>query len=312
MDEFEYINNYFKPLTSSIARELRDDAAVYKPSLNKDIVITTDSIVEGIHFFGSEDPKLIAQKALRVNLSDIASMGAKPIFYNLALNIPKSKVKKFIPKFVEGLNLDQLKYNISLIGGDLTSSLKHINITITMFGHLPTGVAVPRDKVKKGDNLYVTGELGLSKIGLENFNSKSHLFLEAKKKYLLPEPRVELGILFRKFVNSMIDISDGLVQDASHLAFNSGLSLELDINSLPIPNAPNLTKKKIIDYALYGGDDYELLFSCDPINEKLLKTISFKKNIKITKIGFFYDSDEKKIKFKNLNKKAKKISFLHF
>ena len=110
----------------------------------------------------------------------------------------------------------------------------------------------------------------------------------------------------------MIDVSDGLVQDASHLAFNSGLSLELDINSLPIPNAPNLTKKNIIDYALYGGDDYELLFSCDPINEELLKTISLKKNIKITKIGFFYESDEKKITFKNLDKKAKKVSFMHF
>ena len=312
MDEFDYIKNYFKPLTNSAARELKDDAAVYKPSLNKDIVITTDSIVEGIHFFGFEDPKLISQKALRVNLSDIASMGAKPLFYNLALNIPKSKVKKFIPKFVEGLKHDQLKYNISLIGGDLTSSLKHINITITMFGHLPTGGAIPRDNVKNGDNLYVTGELGLSKIGLENFNSKSHLFLEAKKKYLLPEPRVELGMLLRKFVNSMIDVSDGLVQDASHLAFNSDLSLELDINSLPIPIFSNLITKYIIDCALYGGDDYELLFSCDPINEELLKKISSKKNIKITKIGFFYESDDKKITFKNINKKPKKISFKHF
>ena len=99
MDEFEYIKKYFKPLTNSIARNLLDDAAVYKPLKNKDIVITTDSIVEGVHFFGIEDPKLIAKKALRVNLSDLASMGAKPLFYNVALNIPKNKVEFFIPKF---------------------------------------------------------------------------------------------------------------------------------------------------------------------------------------------------------------------
>lgn len=119
-------------------------------------------------------------------------------------------------------------------------------------------------------------------------------------------------MLLRKFVNSMIDVSDGLVQDASHLAFNSDLSLELDINSLPIPIFSNLITKYIIDCALYGGDDYELLFSCDPINEELLKKISSKKNIKITKIGFFYESDDKKITFKNINKKPKKISFKHF
>ena len=110
----------------------------------------------------------------------------------------------------------------------------------------------------------------------------------------------------------MIDVSDGLVQDSSHLAFNSGLSLEIDINSLPLPICTMLKHKDIIDYALYGGDDYELLFSCDPQNEELVKELSLKTNINFTKIGFFYKSNNQKLTFKGLKKKPKKISFKHF
>ena len=312
MDEFNFIKKYFQPLTGSIARELKDDAAVYKPKANKEIVITTDSLVEGIHFFGSENPKYIAQKALRVNLSDIASMGAMPLFYNLAINIPKNSVKLFLPKFVEGLKLDQKFFNIQLIGGDLTSSRNDIHITVTMFGHIPFGEAVGRNTSKDNDDLYVTGKLGLSKIGLENYFSKSILFIDAKKKYLLPNPRVKIGMLLRKIANSMIDISDGLVQDSSHLALNSHLSLEIDLNSLPISFCYPLTQDKMIDYALYGGDDYELLFSCDPDKAELIKQLSFKTNVEFTKIGKFYKEKIPTIKFKNSKKSPKKSSFNHF
>ena len=312
MDEFDYIKKYFKPLTNEIARGLKDDAAVYKPLPNHEIVITTDSLVEGVHFFGSESPRDIAKKALRVNLSDIASMGAVPLFYNLALNIPKDKVEYFISDFAKGLKEDQEKYRIKLIGGDLTSSLKNIHITISMFGHLPIGEAVSRSNAKAGDFLYVTGNLGLSKIGLENFFSKETLFIEAKKRYLLPEPRVETGPLLRKLASSMIDVSDGLVQDSLHLAFNSGLSLEIDINLLPLAICPKLNHDDIIDYALYGGDDYELLFSCHPQREELIKNLSLRTNVNITKIGIFHKSNDHSITFKGTKKKPKNISFKHF
>ena len=312
MDEFDYIKKYFKPLTNHIGRGLSDDAAVYKPLPNYEIVISTDSIVEGVHFFFFFFTIDIAKKFLRVNLSDIASLGVTLLFYNLAINIPKNNVEYFISNFAKGLKEDQEKYNIKLIGGDLTSSLKYINITISMFGHLPFGEAVSRSNAKAGELLYVTGSLGLSKIGLENFFSKSTSFIKAKKKYLLPEPRVELGISLRKIASSMIDVSDGVVQDSSHLAFNSGLSLEIDINSLPIPTCSLLKQKDIVDYALYGGDDYELLFSCDPIHEKLVNELSDKKNVNITKIGFFYKSNYNKISFKGIKQKPKNFSFKHF
>tara|TARA_B100000768_G_scaffold15563_1_gene14401 strand:+ start:14 stop:952 length:939 start_codon:yes stop_codon:yes gene_type:complete len=312
MDEFDFIKKYFQPLTSSIGRKLQDDAAVYRPEANKEIVITTDSLVEGIHFFGSENPKHIAQKVLRVNLSDIASMGAVPLFYNLAINIPKKNVKLFLPKFVEGLKADQETFNIQLIGGDLTSSRKDIHITVTMFGHIPIGEAVGRNTAKDKDDLYVTGKLGLSKIGLENFFSKSILFNEAKKKYLLPNPRVKVGILLRKIVNSMIDISDGLVQDSSHLAFNSGLCLEIDLNSLPISFCYPISQHVMVDYALYGGDDYELLFSCNPNKIDLIKQLSLETNLEFTKIGKFYKCLKPTLKFKDSKIIPKKLSYNHF
>ena len=312
MDEFDFIKKYFQPLTGSIGRKLQDDAAVYRPKANKEIVITTDSLVEGIHFFGSENPKYIAQKALRVNLSDIASMGAVPLFYNLAINIPKNNVECFLPKFVEGLQVDQETFNIQLIGGDLTSSRNDIHITVTMFGHIPFGEAVGRNTAKDNDDLYVTGKLGLSKIGLENFFSKSSLFNDAKKKYLLPNPRVKCGIFLRKIANSMIDISDGLVQDSFHLAFNSCLSLEIDLNSLPISYCYPLNQNTMINYALYGGDDYELLFSCNSDKTDLVKQLSIKTNIEFTKIGRFYKDNKPTLKFKNSKKLPKKLSFNHF
>ncbi len=312
MNEFEYINKYFKPLVGEEARGLKDDAAVYKPKKNTEIVISTDTLVEGIHFFGNEKPSEIAKKSLRVNLSDMAAMAAEPLFYNLSLSIPKKQAKTFIPDFVDGLKQDQETFNLKLIGGDLTSSIKYINITISIFGLAPSGKSISRDGAKPGDLLFVSGTLGLSKIGLDNFFSKSKIYNDAKIKYLLPDPRVHLGLSLRNIANSMIDISDGLVQDAKHLAVSSNLSLEININDLPLPICDHLKHKDILDAAIYGGDDYELLFSCGSDNENLLKKISKKLKIKITKIGVFSEYKDDHLKFKNYNKIPKVISYSHF
>ena len=311
MNEFDYIDKYFRPLTNKYALNLKNDAAIFNQKSSLDLIISTDSLVEGIHFFGSEDPADIAKKSLRVNLSDMAAMGAKPIFYNLSLSVPKVKASQFIPKFVKGLQDDQEIFDIKLIGGDLTSSLKHINITITIFGKCPNGKSIPRNGAKIGDSLYVSGILGLSKIGLDNYDSNFKEFQEAKRKYLLPQPRVDLGISLKNIANSMIDISDGLVQDATHLAKNSELTVELNISKIPLPNINKIDKKLILDSALYGGDDYELLFSCDPRYENSLVKLSSKMNLKLTKIGIFKKFNKEFLKFKNNNSKPKN-SYLHF
>ncbi len=311
MNEFDYIEKYFQPLTSDEARNLKDDAAIFKQKSKYDLVISTDTLVEGIHFFGHENPKDIAKKSLRVNLSDMAAMGAKPIFYNLSISIPKNKVNNFIPKFSQGLCEDQLLYGLKLIGGDLTSSPRHINITITIFGETLSKQSISRGGAKIGDILYVSGVLGLSKIGLDNFVSKSKSFASAKKRYLFPEPRVDLGISINKIANCMIDISDGLVQDAGHLAKNSNLSVVLDIQKIPLPSL-NLNKDILLEAALYGGDDYELLFSCNPIYTKTLKKISLEKNIAMTSIGVFEKFKKDYIKLKNQCYRLKNKSYIHF
>ena len=311
MNEFDYINKYFKPLTRNIGRDLKDDAAVFKQNSNKDLIISTDTLVEGVHFFGTENPSDIAKKSLRVNLSDMASMGAKPIFYNLSLSIPKEKIV-FYSQIFEGLKEDQEKFNLELIGGDLTSSLSHINITISIFGETQNGAFISRTGARNGDLLFVSGILGFSKIGLDNFNKKSKFLSIAKEKYLIPQPRVDLGLMLNNVANSMIDISDGLVQDARHLAINSGLCVELDLNKIPLPNIPIISKSSLLNSALYGGDDYELLFSCNPNQEQSLKEISLLSNIKLTNIGKFKILEDKFLKFTNTSKIPKNKSYLHF
>ena len=311
MNEFDYIEKYFSPLTNEFALNLKNDGAIFNQKSSFDLIISTDTIAEGIHFFGNEDPADIAKKSLRVNLSDMAAMGAKPLFYNLALSIPKNKANQFIPKFAKGLQDDQEIFDIKLIGGDLTSSLKHINITITIFGRTKKGKSIPRDGAEIGDCLYVSGILGLSKIGLDNYNSNLEKFEEAKRKYLLPQPRVDLGVSLENIANSMIDISDGLIQDATHLAKSSNLTVELDLSKIPLPIIKQLDKNLILNSALYGGDDYELLFSCNSFNENLVKEISNNINLKLTKIGFFKEYKKNYLEFKNNNSKPKN-SYLHF
>ena len=311
MNEFDYIDKYFRPLTNKFAINLKNDAAIYNQKSSFDLIISTDTLCEGVHFFGNENPADIAKKSLRVNLSDMAAMGANPIFYNLSLSIPKKRASQFIPKFAKGLQDDQEIFGIKLIGGDLTSSLKHINITITIFGETVKGKSIPRDGAKIGDYLYVSGILGMSKIGLDNFNSNLKEFEEFKIKYLIPQPRVDLGIALKNIANSMIDISDGLIQDAIHLAKNSKLTVELNLCKIPLPNIKNLDEKLILDSALYGGDDYELLFSCDTSYESLVKELSKKMNLKLTKIGVFKEFEKDFLKFKN-NTTLPKNSYLHF
>ena len=267
MNEFDYIDKYFRPLTNKFAFNLKNDAAIFNQKSSFDLIISTDTLCEGIHFFGNEDPVDIAKKSLRVNLSDMAAMGAKPIFYNLSLSIPKIKASQFIPKFAKGLRDDQEIFGIKLIGGDLTSSLKHINITITIFGETSKGKSITRDGAKIGDNLYVSGTLGLSKIGLDNFNSNLKEFQESKRKYLIPQPRVDLGISLKNIANSMIDISDGLIQDAIHLAKNSKLTLELNLCKIPLPNIKKLDKKStiyfIVNPFLLGISSYGISIAQD-------------------------------------------------
>ena len=286
MDEFELINRYFLPLSSPEGQYLKNDAAVIVPKTDLEYVISTDTLIETVHFVGDESPKSLAQKALRINLSDLSAMGAAPEFYSLALSIPKNNAENFLRSFTKGLKIDQNFFNIKLIGGDLTSTPKLITITINIIGSVPLNKSISRSGGMEGDLIYVTGKLGLSNIGLLNLGKKNNEFLESQKKYVLPEPRVKFSVLIRDYVTSMIDISDGFLQDASHLAQGSNMEFVIDLKKIPLPQIKSLNKNQILKSALTGGDDYELLFTSPPNFQQILEKLAKKNKIKLTNVGF--------------------------
>ncbi len=310
MDEFDLIKKYFVPISSNESQFLSNDGAVFKPKLNLDYVVSTDTIIEKVHFKGDESPDLIAKKALRTNLSDLAAMGAEPEFYSLSISLPKIKAKSFIKNFVKGLKEDQKKYNIKLLGGDLTSSPDLISITINIIGSVPRGKSISRSSAMVNDLLYVTGVLGLSNIGLLNISKSDEKYSEAKLKYYLPQPRVNFSSSVRNFVTSMIDISDGFTQDCRHLAKESNLEFVINIKNLPISDIDLLSYEERLNSALNGGDDYELLFTSAPENREKIDKIAKVHGLKVTNIGYVKTGYNGEIT--SNNKPIKVNSYKHF
>ena len=286
MDEFDIIQKYLAPISSNESQFLLNDGAVFKPKINLDYVVSTDTIVEKIHFTGDESPDLIAKKALRTNLSDLAAMGANPEYYSLSISLPKVKAKSFIKNFAKGLKEDQKEYKIKLLGGDLTASPNLITITINIIGTVPCGKCISRSNSMVNDLLYVTGVLGLSNIGLQNLNKNEKQYSKAKLKYYLPQPRVDFSSSVRNYVTSMIDISDGLVQDCKHLAISSNLEFVINLKKIPISNIDLLSYEERLNAALIGGDDYELLFTSAPTYKNKIKKIANVHGLKVTNIGY--------------------------
>ena len=286
MDEFDLIKKYFVPISSIESQSLSNDGAVFKPKTNLDYVVSTDTIIEKIHFKGDESPDLIAKKALRTNLSDLAAMGADPEYYSLSISLPKIKAKNFIKNFVKGLKEDQNEFNIKLLGGDLTASPDLIIITINIIGTVPKGKCITRSNSIANDLLYVTGVLGLSNIGLLNLNKNDKKYSKAKLKYYLPQPRISFSSSIRNFVTSMIDISDGFVQDCRHLAKESNLEFVINLKNLPISNIDLLPYEERLNAALTGGDDYELLFTSAPEHKNKINKMAKVHGLKVTNIGY--------------------------
>ena len=310
MDEFDLIQRYFVPISSIESQYLSNDGAVFKPKKNLDYVVSTDTIVEKIHFKGVESPDLIAKKALRTNLSDLAAMGAKPEYYSLSISLPRVKAKNFIKNFVIGLEEDQNEYKIKLLGGDLTASPDLISITINIIGTVPKGKCISRSNSVANDLLYVTGVLGLSNIGLLNLNKNDKKYSKAKLKYYLPQPRVDFSYSVRNFVSSMIDISDGFVQDCRHLAKQSNLEFVINLKNLPISNIDLLSYQERLNSALVGGDDYELLFTSAPEHREKINKIAKVHDLKVTNIGYVKIGNNGQVT--SNNKPIKMDAYKHF
>ncbi len=297
MNEFELIQNYFNwPLSDpGIELGIGDDAAIFNLDSGYQLVTTTDTLSEGVHFFKNDSPEDIAYKSLAVNLSDIAAMGATAKCFTLALTLPKLD-EIWLKQFSQSLKQTSKKYNVSLIGGDTTRG--PLNITITMMGVVETSKAIKRSGARNGDNIYVSGEIGDAALCLKKINAGERPHKAELIKLNRPIPRIELGSALKGIANSCIDISDGLEQDLSHIIKASKVGAMVDIQELPLSQSMIKYIESNDDWALplCGGDDYELCFTApENFNSEIINIAEFCK-IKITKIGVINDSKDLKIK----------------
>jgi thiamine-monophosphate kinase len=262
MDEFDLIHSLLRPLASTEeALALQDDAALLVSRAGQQLVVTADMLQAGVHFFPDDPPEAIAQKALRVNLSDLAAMGAEAYGYFLSLGLPAGTDEAWLRRFCDGLAEDQRAYSIVLMGGDTTRTLGKLSLNITALGWVPKGQALRRNGARPGDLLYVSGTIGDGALGLHDAVSTAHA------RYLRPEPRLSLGVALRGVATAAMDVSDGLVQDAGHLAAASGVGLHIDAWRVPLSTVVQDAIAQgtfSLEQALTGGDDYELLFTAPP------------------------------------------------
>lgn len=277
MAEFSIIDTYFNRKTStSVDLGVGDDSALLTPPPQQQLVICADTLVAGRHFPLDTDPHAIGWKSVAVNLSDIAAMGAKPHSILLALSLSQID-HDWLKAFSQGLYDCCDQFGVSLIGGDTTQS-PHLTITVTALGWVETGKAVPRTGAKVGDLICVSGTIGDAAFALQNLGHP------LQKRLDYPTPRCQLGTTLKGLANSMIDVSDGLAQDLGHILKGSDVGATLELEKLPLsPALQDLNHEKQWQYALAGGDDYELCFTISP--QHYAQLLEQQPDINITRIG---------------------------
>ena len=273
MDEFEIIARYFAPLAGESAFGLKDDAALVPARAGHDLVVTTDTISEGGDFFAHDPPGTIAQKALRVNLSDLAAKGAEPAHYLLNLLLPHSIAEDWLEAFAEGLAADQKTFGITLLGGDTSATDGPLSIAVTAFGFVPQGKMVRRSGAQVGDAVYVTGTIGDSGGGLAIFKREKHALNAADRdqliaRYRVPQPPVEFARALRAIAHASVDVSDGLIADLGHIASASGMRIVVEGETVPLsPALRAFWDEATLLRAVAAGDDYQIAFTAAPGQE---------------------------------------------
>ena len=291
MKEFQLIEKFFKPLTKAheAAQNLADDVAKISLKKNEELVVSKDMIVEDVHFLRSDGGFKIASKLLRANLSDLAATGATPLHYLLGFSKNKNTDAKFFAEFAQGLKSVQDEFDLCLIGGDTVSSEK-LFFSVTIFGVIKKGKILSRANAKNGDLVYVSGTIGDAGLGL-NISALRLTPYALRLKHFFPTPRISLGkkLLEKNLSNCAIDVSDGLLADLRHICQSSKLAAEIYFDRIPISSAAkNFLKKNPqknpLDL-LSSGDDYELIFTTNPKNEKKISALAKNLKLDLTCIG---------------------------
>lgn len=294
--EFDLIARYFAPLAARDANSfgLTDDAAIIAAEAGHELVVTADMAVAGRHFFADDPPDAIAQKLLRVNLSDLAAKGARPHGYILTIALPRPVPEAWVAAFAQGLADDQARFDIGLLGGDTVSTDGPICLSLTAMGWVPAGRMLRRNGAQAGDLVFVSGTLGDAALGLKLRQGKvapdlseaeaGHL----RARYLLPRPRTALGPRLIAHATAAIDISDGLAADLGHICRQSQCGAEIALAALPLSDAARAMRRTAAaDWSdiIAGGDDYELAFTVPPEAEEKVISIAKDVGVTISKIG---------------------------
>jgi thiamine-monophosphate kinase len=295
--EFELIEKYFAPLASGAtgALGLTDDAALLTPPAGRDLVLTADAMIEGVHFLTDQPPGLVARKLLRVNLSDLAAMGAVPLGYLVTAAWPETKDEAWIAGFAEGLADDQAIFPVHLLGGDTTRTPGPLALSLTAVGTVPAGGGLKRGAARDGDLLFVSGTIGDSALGLKILRGELETLDDSDRtalvaRHRLPQPRLALGqaLLDEGLATAAIDLSDGLVADIGHIAESSGLSARIEASAIPLSAAAGRAVAEDPDLraALFGGgEDYELAFAVAPGQAGTIAALAERLALPIKRIG---------------------------
>jgi thiamine-monophosphate kinase len=296
--EERLIARYFRPLaTAPGAFGLGDDAAVVTPPPGSDLVLTTDGVISGVHFFPDDPPGDVAHKVLRMNLSDLAAKGARPVGFLLLVALPAETDEAWIAAFAAGLGEDVKHYDCPLLGGDTDRTPGPLSVSIAAFGAVPHGKMVRRSTAQAGDSVVVTGTIGDAALGVrmrkepalaKRWRLSNALRDHLLRRYLLPEPRNALAEAVLHHASAAMDVSDGLAGDLAKLCRASGVAAEIDAARVPLSDAARAAvaaESALIETVLTGGDDYEILLTLAPEKFSALRAAAQGTGVAVTEIG---------------------------
>jgi len=292
--EDRMIARFFAPLaTHPGALSLTDDCAVITPPDGCDLVLTADTIIGGVHFFAEDAAPTVASKALRINLSDLAAKGARPLGYLLSLAVPETIGEDWLAGFAEGLRADAVLYDCALLGGDSDRTPGPTTVAVSMFGSVPAGTMMRRAGARPGDRVFVTGTIGDAALGLALRGGRTWVLTDAQRqhlmtRYLLPQPRTAVAEAVRTHATAAIDISDGLAGDLAKLCRVSGVAANVEVARVPLSDAAHavlVADRSMMETALSGGDDYEVCCAVPPDKANSFRDAAQAAKVAVTDIG---------------------------
>nr|WP_246523124.1 thiamine-phosphate kinase [Neoroseomonas eburnea] len=288
--EFALIARHFRPLAGAGALDLLDDAAVLDLPPGRRLVIAADAMVEGVHYLPDDPPETVGRKLLRVNLSDMAAMGAVPLGYLMTTAFSRGIADSWIAGFAQGLAEDQDAFGVTVLGGDTAVTPGPTCLSLTILGTVAPDAVLRRVGARAGDDIWVSGTIGDGLLGLRVLRGEVPADAEGHlaRRYRLPQPRLALGQAIATVAHAGLDVSDGLVQDLGHLCRAAGCGAEIAAAEVPLsPAARALLARDaaLLPALLTGGDDYELLFTAAPDAAAAVRDAAATAGIPVRRIG---------------------------